>query len=515
MLASATDGFAVERLLQRDAFPHEVTVPKLLETHISWVILTGPFAYKIKKPVKFDFVDYSSLELRKKYCLQEIELNRRFAPEIYLDVVPIIKTGDAILVGSKAVEETGNELGEPIEYAVKMREFSQDAIVAARLQNPELTSEVVDQFGSYVAQFHDSIERANPTIECVQAECIAKDALENFATVRDAFQDEIRSQTLDRLERWTVDQLEILRPKFEQRLHAGHVRRCHGDMHLKNIVQREGQLSAFDGIEFNEEFQWIDVLSEIAFPVMDFIARGRPDLGWRLLNAYLESTGDYVALDVLRFYLVYRALVRAKVTWLNPANRSLEAREKYQVEGSTDDWAGPWDKYLAAAHYFAFELRPKLAITHGFSGSGKSTVALQVMENEGWVRLRSDVERQRLAKQFKAKDSYSSAMTDWVYAHLGELARAAIEAGLPVIVDATFLNLKRRAQFESMARDLNLEFQIITCDAPFNELCRRLRERGPDPSEATVDVLKRQMETHDPLTTDELQYVRDGLGHPA
>ena len=219
---------------------------------------------------------------------------------------------------------------------------------------------------------------------------------------------------------------------------------------------------------------------------------------------------DYGALDVVRFYLVYRAMVRAKVTWLNPSNRSFEARKKYQVEGSEDPFAGPWDKYLTAASYFAFDLKSKLAITHGFSGSGKSTFALQVMQEEGWVRLRSDVERQRLAKKFKTNEKYSTEMTDWVYAHLLELARMAIDADMPIIVDATFLKSKRRAQFEWLARELNLEFRILTCDAPFDELCRRLRERGPDPSDATVDVLKHQMETHDPLTTEELRHVRNG-----
>jgi predicted kinase len=280
---------------------------------------------------------------------------------------------------------------------------------------------------------------------------------------------------------------------------------------LKNIILIDGRLQAFDGIEFNEEFQWIDVLSEIAFPVMDFVARGRRDLGWRLLNAYLESSGEYEALDVLRFYLVYRAMVRAKVTWLNPSNHSRTTRDhEAQTHPGDPLLAGPWDKYLDAASYFAFELAPQLSLMYGFSGSGKSTRAIEVLEQQGGVRIRSDVERNRLSVKFKARDKYSEEMNDWVFEHLLGLAKAALQAGIPVIVDATFLKLKRRTPFQSLADDLKVDFEILACDAPYEELCRRLQNRSHDPSEATIEVLNNQMKTHDPLTTDELQYAWKG-----
>lgn len=510
MLANATNGqFAIEKLLRPEAFPHEVTELRLLETHISWIVLTGPYVYKIKKPIKFEFVDYSKLELRKRFCQLEIELNRRFAPEIYLSVVPIYQSDNQLHVGGIAEANTSDQAGEPIAYAVKMREFPQDAILAARLEHSELTSETIDLFGKYVAEFHESIESANPTIECVQVECIGKDAIENFSPFRDGALDEIRSSKLDKLEKWTVDQFEKLNSVFQKRLMAGLVRRCHGDMHLKNIIQVKGRVTAFDGIEFNEQLQWIDVLSEIAFPVMDFVARGRADFGWRLLNSYLEVTGDYGDLEVLRFYLVYRAMVRAKVTWLNPANHTAEFREKYSVGPNViDELAGPWDKYLKTAMYFAFDLRPTISITHGFSGSGKSTAAMNTIEQSGGIRIRSDVERRRIANNFKTKDKYSSEMSNWVYIHLLELSRAAVQAGFPVVIDATFLKMARRTWFAKLANEQSIDFRIINCDAPFEELCQRLRKRGQGPSDATIDVLKMQMESYDPLATEELQFVR-------
>ncbi len=498
----------IERLLTAAAFPHAVDNLQLLETHISWVILAGEFAYKIKKPVKFEFVDYSTLPLRRKFCELEVELNRRFAPNLYLGVVPVLASEGQLKIGA-ADWQQGSSTIEPLDYAVKMRQFPQTAIVATRLQHPALTAESVEEFGKYIARFHDAIECAIPTMKCVQPDCIAKDALDNFESLKAAFNNDYRCGLLQKLERWSVEQLRLLTTKFEQRLNSGFVRRCHGDLHLKNIVQLDGQLHAFDGIEFNEELQWIDVLSELAFPVMDFTARGRGDLGWRLLNSYLEATGDYDALDVLRFYLVYRALVRAKVTWLNPQNRAPAVREE-DGDGdlNLDQLAGPWDKYLGAAKHFAFDLQPQLSITHGFSGSGKSTLAINAIEQHGGIRLRSDVERHRLAGKFKVTDKYTPEMNEWVYAQVLNLAERIAEAGFPVVADATFLLFKHRQPFQELAEKMKLNFRIIACEASFDELCRRLRERGPDPSEATTGVLEQQMETHDPLTTEELQFVQ-------
>ena len=510
MLASTgLDVFSIQGLLQPDVFPHEVTELKLIETHISWIILTGPYAYKIKKPVQFDFVDYATLESRRINCLKEVELNRRFAPDRYLGVVPILTANGSLSIANQTLEEMGGEMSEALEFAVKMLEFPQESIVAARLENPELSGRSVDEFGARVAKFHGSIESTDPNLECVQVGCIEKDALENFKTLGKAFENDPRLNLIERLQQWTSDQFEKLASTLEQRLSDGRVKRCHGDLHLKNMIQVDGRIEPFDGIEFNEEFQWIDVLSEIAFPTMDFVARGRPDLGWRLLNAYLESSGDYHALSVLRFYLVYRAMVRAKVSWLNPRNRTDVVRQKYAPsDENRRPLAGPWDKYLAAASYFAFELKPKLAITHGFSGSGKSSFSIQLIEQEGWVRIRSDVERERLSRQFGNDEKYSEEMSDRVFAQLLELAGSVLQAGLPVILDATFLKLDRRTPFKALAEAQNVGFEILACDAPFEELCRRIQNRDRGPSEATIDVLKEQMETHDPLTTEELQYMR-------
>lgn len=512
--------FAIEGLLRNSAYPHVVTNLELLETHISWVILTGPFDYKIKKPVVFDFVDYQTLDRRKAFCEREVELNQRFAKDLYVGVVPIFysngefKIGNELFRSDAEVEKNDSPIrgrnctGNAVEYAVKMRQFPQQEIAATRLLDEKLTSAAVEQLGCRIAEFHDTIECAPPTSPRGKAERILADATGNFTMLSEPFRYDQRHELLGKLEQWTLDQFEKLRPDFSRRITDGKVRRCHGDLHLKNIVQWDGRLMPFDGIEFNEDFQWIDVLSEIAFPVMDFVARGRTDLAWRMLNAYLEPTGDYAGLPVLRFYLVYRAMVRAKVTWLNPKNKTGPPRSQNAGSSTSDDQLpGQWDKYLVAANYFAFEVKPTLSITHGFSGSGKSTIAMQVIDQEGGVRIRTDVERRRLAYKFKIQDKYSPGMNDRVYACLLELAGKTINSGIPVVIDGTFLKRNRRESFERLAAELNVPYSIIDCDATFDELCRRIRNRVCDPSEATIEVLKMQMESHDLLTPKEQEFV--------
>lgn len=508
--------FCIQNLLVPEVYPHPVGQIELLETHISCIVLTGEFAYKIKKPVDLGFVDYTTLERRKRFCELEVKLNRRFAPDIYLGVVPIFKTATGFRIGDSCLENMPKRMvgSSVFEYAVKMKQFPQDAIVASRLADPSLSNDSVEAFGRYVARFHDSIEIVDADLPFVQPAQITHDASDNFEFLLDSLAGDRRFRQLEKIEYWTNEQATRLEPKFGERLRSGKVRRCHGDLHLKNIIQVDGRLLAFDGIEFNEAFQCVDVLNEIAFPVVDFWARDRADLAWRLLNSYLEQTGEYADLDVLRFYLVYRAMVRAKVAWLNPGNHTEARRTEYATSDNPDDpFAGPWDKYLRAAAYFAFEMQPSLSITHGFSGSGKSTVAMNMIAVEGGIRIRSDVERSRLMSSSIGEAKYSKAMSQRVYGHLLGLAKSSVQSGFPIIVDATFLQQKRRMPFQQLAEQLDVEYRIIDCQAPFNELCRRLRLRENDPSEADVNVLQAQMKNHDPIGDNELPFVKSYESH--
>ncbi len=502
--------FSIDTLLSQATWPHKIAKLELLETHISWVVLTGEFAYKIKKPINFGFVNYETLDKRKHFCDLEIELNRRFAPDLYLGVVPIFQQGHCIQVGEIA-EGEGEEIpaNPPLEYAVKMRQFRQKDILTCHLREADLSPKMVDNFAEDIADFHKQAECALPTMNCVQPPCIAREALDNFVILEEFFADDIRLASIQKLKVWTVEQIESLMPVFEARLRQGKIKRGHGDLHLKNIICLPDRLQAFDGIEFNEQLQFVDILSEIAFPVMDLMARGRGDLSWRLLNAYWESCGDYTGAQVLRFYLVYRALVRAKVTTLTPANSSEDERLKHaKGDPIHDKKTGTWDKYLETATFFAFDLSPKITITHGFSGSGKSTLAMQRIEKEGGIRIRSDVERHRMAAEFHVPNEYTPAMTDWVYAYLNQQTRNLVLAGLSVYIDATFLKHGQRLPFQELAQDLNVEYEILDCDAEYSELCERIRQRTNDPSDATLEVLNNQMKSHEPLTVAELRHTQ-------
>jgi predicted kinase len=299
-----------------------------------------------------------------------------------------------------------------------------------------------------------------------------------------------------------------LRATFAARKADGFVRECHGDLHLGNMFLRDDRVEVFDCIEFNDRFRWIDVQSEIAFAVMDLADRGRADYSRRFLNAYLERTGDYDGLSVLPFYLIYRAAVRAKVACLRLAQADVADRERQELGCELGE-------YLQLADRYAKSRQPSIVITHGFSGSGKSTVAQAILEALGAVRIRSDVERKRLFGQYSSTRNggglehgiYAADATEQTYARLAELAAKIVAAGFPAIVDATFLMRRDREAFRDLSCRLNVPFAILDLYADEATLRRRVSERiraGTDASDADLRVLDSQFARHEPLGDDEL-----------
>ena len=266
--------------LDQSCFDHKTTERKLIETHISCVILTGKYAYKIKKPVDLGFVNYTRLEQRKRFCELELKLNRRFAPELYLEVVPVIEKDNRLLIGSGFNEQLESN-GKIVDYAVKMQQFPQHSIVASCLSS--ISPAIVEVLGHSLARFHDGIESAIPTADFAQPVNVISATMENFDVLADAFEGGWRSGVLEQLRSWSQAECDRLLPNLHNRLESGHVKQCHGDLHLKNLILKDSRLIPFDGIEFNEQFQFVDVLSEIAFPVMDFFCS-------RQENSRLEVT---------------------------------------------------------------------------------------------------------------------------------------------------------------------------------------------------------------------------------
>jgi hypothetical protein len=470
----------------------------LLETHISWVLLTGDYAYKIKKPVNLGFLDFSTLGMRGHYCEEELRLNRRFAPDLYLEVVTIRGTLAAPHIGGG---------GPLLDYAVKMREFPQDALASRLLGRGEFGAGEVDALAALIADFHAAAAPAGAAERFGAPEVVSAAALQNFEQIMPRLRLARDKESVHLLREWTEHEFQARHDEFAARKDAGRVRECHGDLHLGNIVVREGRPVPFDCIEFNDELRWIDVASEVAFVVMDLHDRGRPDLGWRFLNRYFEASGDYEGLTVLRFYLVYRALVRAKVHLIRSQQPGLLAHDKSRLRTA-------FHGYLRLASRFSASAGVALLITHGVSGSGKTTATQSLIELLGAVRVRSDVERKRLhgIKPLERTRSgpdagiYTAAATAATYERLRAVAECAIKAGYPAVVDAAFLKRAEREQFQRLARRCGVPFVVLDFDAPEKVLRERVARRataGSDASEAHLAILERQIEFREPLVPEE------------
>ena len=479
-------------------FDHPVIEFKVLETHISWILLTGDYAYKIKKPVDLGFLDFSSLEKRHHYCLEELRLNSRLAPEIYLEVVYITGTKQAPAI---------NKNGPIIDYAVKMRQFPQENLFINLLNDGKLTAGHIDQLATVIANFHGSIPTASKSKSFGMPEAVLEPVTENFLQIRQQTGTTFKHK-LEELQNWSIQEHRRRYAVFDRRKREGFIRECHGDLHLGNIVVYKDKITPFDGIEFNENLYWIDVISELAFLVMDLDDHQRPDLAFRALNAYLQQTGDYPGLKVLRYYLVYRAMVRAKVN-------SIRLQQHTDQKPSTNQ--NEFLNYLQLAKNYTHHTTPRLIICYGVSGSGKTTVSQLLLEAIRGIRIRSDVERKRLhglkpeqrsTSTFKC-GLYTAHASQQTYQRLQELALLIIDAGFTTIVDATFLKHEQRNSFQSLARQSGIPFLIIHCTADNDILRQRIVRReklGRDASEAGLKVLEHQLQNQEPLVQEELQY---------
>ncbi len=487
--------FDIQNMLSPDVYDHPVGDIELIETHISWVVLTGDYAYKIKKPVNFGFLDFSTLDKRQKYCEQELYLNRRLAPDIYLDVVSIS--------GSAQNPVISNEK-DAFEYAVKMTQFPQSAQLDNMLQARKLGSDHINAIAQMVAAFHQITAVANDDTDYGEPDKLFKPVQENFELIGESLKTSAYEAKLEELKKWSESEFARLKSIFTQRKRHGFIRECHGDMHLRNLVWLDGKALAFDCIEFNDNLRWIDVISEIAFLMMDLQDRGEDQLANGFLNAYLEITGDYEGLSVLPFYLCYRAMVRAKV----------DALRLQQISGNPKmaDLA-EFDSYMELAMRYTKITAPKLIIMRGLSASGKSTVSQQILENTGAIRIRSDVERKRLfdisldekAKAPNAVDEgiYSSDSSEQTYEKLLELASTVLDAGNTVLVDAAFLKHQQREPFKKLAKSRGVTFIILEVTAPFDILRQRILDRKKDVSDADISVLEHQVSQWKPLADSE------------
>ena len=526
---SASQAALVAALEDPRCYPHPAPMVERRETHVSHVLLAGDYAYKIKKPLNLGFLDFSTLARRRHFCEEELRLNRRLAPNLYQAVVPIRmgptgpRIGNVVEQGPGPGEGQGGGQGQPsssgvpatvddrdavgepvVEYAVRMARFPQEALLDGRLARGQLGPGEIDAVADQVAAFHGRIARAVAGPYGTPAQVWAPMA-QNFEQLREWLPGPAMAERLTALADWSQARAVSLAGFLEERLAGGWVRECHGDLHLGNIAWLEDGAVLFDGLEFNPGLRWIDVISEIAFLVMDLTERGRPDYARRCLNRYLEGTGDYAGLALLAYYQAYRALVRAKVA-------ALRATQEAPAEGGRE--LAEAERYLAHAEALAAPGTPRLILLHGLSGSGKSWLGQGLVERLGAIRIRSDVERKRLhglAPRAASASTvggglYGNQASVATYERLADLARVVLAAGYPVVVDAASLRRWQRERFQRLGQVLGAPFILLDCQAPEGLLRERLARRqaaGDDASEADGAVLTHQLSTREPLAPEE------------
>ena len=497
----------IQALQNPAVYPHETADIRVIETHISTVILTGPHAYKIKKPVNFGFLDFTSLEARRHFCHEEVRLNQRLTRGLYLDVIAI--------TGSPEAPRLGGD-GEVLEYAIRMRQFPQEQLLDRMLQRGELGTREIDALTRQIARFHLEAPVVAQGHPLAQPGAIMAPVRQNFEQIRPLLSEKRDLQQLDALESWAEDSFQRLLPLLEQRCQNGSIRECHGDIHLGNATVLDGEVVLFDCIEFNEPFRLIDIACDAFFLAMDLEDRGQHALAHRFTNNWLEQTGDYGCLPLINFYKAYRAMVRAKVNLFRLGQESDPAVQAEVLQ--------QYRSYTRLAESYCAIPARFLAITHGVSACGKSTVAMQLVEGLGALRLRSDVERKRLFGQQQVAGNplhagiYSAELTIQTYQRLHQQALAALQAGFSVVIDATYLKHEQRQQAASVAGNCGVPLLILDCQAPDAAISQWLAERqaaGVDPSDATAEVVAAQQASREPLTAEEQQYSQAVLTNEA
>lgn len=461
---------------------------RIVQTHLSRVLLLPDRVLKFKRPVQLPFANFTALHDRAHFCAEELRLNQRLAPELYQGVHPV--------GGSVAQPVLGAE--PALDWALSMRRFAADQELTQLVASGAVRLEQVQDFGTQLASFHQEAPRAAPDAPWGRAEQVEGAIAQVLQTLSSAAPD-TWAQPVAALQAWWQRTAPRMRPLWAQRHAEGRICEGHGDLHLGNVVCWQGRITAFDCIEFEPAFRWLDPMADIGFFTMDLKLRGRADLAWGFLDAYLSTSGDYAGLAVLQVYEVYRALVRAMAAAL---------------AGTTDSTPD----YAQGALALAQPRVPRLLITHGRSGSGKSTVALQLLQAAGAVRVRSDVERKRLAGLPALADSaalglqlYTPEHTARTWQHLLQTTRGMLQAAYaPVVVDAAFLQASQRQAFADLAVQCRVPYTILHCHAPEAVLQARLAQRqaqGRDPSEANAQVLALQVAQ--PLSARELAHTLD------
>ncbi|MGC9338067.1 MAG: AAA family ATPase [Candidatus Cloacimonadia bacterium] len=480
----------------------EITETSIIETHISWVVLTGSFAYKIKKPVNFGFLDFSTLAKRKFYCQEELHLNKQLAPNMYVDVVPIHKTAEGL--------RAGNYPGEIIEYAVKMVQFDQNRLMSNLLKENFIRNEDIKNIVKILTSFYRGLEPNEEIDKFGSIEIIKKNTDENFAQTENVIDITISKETYESIKNKTNDFLNKQAELFQKRIKDGHIKDCHGDLHSGNIViDRNGYITIFDWIEFNKRFRYSDIAADIGFLAMDLDYQNFPALSAYLVHEFLKRYKDDTFLQVINFYKCYRAYVRGKVIgfMLSP---DLDNDSKNEIIKEANKYFGLADYY---AELFSCALKydktPILFVMHGLAGTGKSTIAHKLSSDYNAIEIGTDVVRKKIAgmdKYQRKYDNYGTGLysverTDDTYKEVMREAEDVLKNNRNCILNGTFLQQRHREWAYNLAKKYSAKMIIIHCTCDEEAIKKRFSERavGKSVSDGRWEIYVQQKKDYVPL----------------
>lgn len=472
----------ISQLQKALTFSEDIDTVNVIQTHISYVVLTGKYAYKIKKPLDLGFLNFSSLEKRKYYCEQELKLNKRLCPEIYEKVVTLTEKEDGIEIDGS---------GKVIDYAVKMKEFPQSHIMSFLLDDDKISFEKIEGLVENLVDFYKSEQSTDEIKKFGEIKTIKQNTDENFEQTKAMLGEVISEKNYRYIKKITNQYLKEYESVFKKRITNNYIKDCHGDLHSGNIVFLNDKICIFDCIEFNKRFRYNDIASDIAFLAMDLDIKGHAFLSSFLIESYVQKSNDASVFDVLNFYKCYRAYVRAKVTGFRLSDKSVEPSERKQIKETTSS-------YFELAFYYARLMKYKLEqknqsvlfITSGLTGTGKSTVAKKIKIDYDAEVVSTDVVRKRLAGIHKYEphhDDYNAGMYSPeknrdTYNEVFKLGKKLLNDGKNVVIDATFKTSELREKANRIAQQYNAKLIILNTVCPEEVVQNHLEARAKSKS---------------------------------
>jgi len=481
-----------QAMLNPSIYPDKTAGVEIMQTQMSFIFLTGKYVYKLKKPVNLGYLDYTTLEKRRLFCEKEVELNRRLCPQAYLGMVPVTREKTGLALGGK---------GEIVDYTIKMLYLPQDRMLNVLLDRNRVQPEMLEQVAQKLADFH-SRAATNPAIRSFGEPAAVKvNTDENFSQTLPYIGKIVSTGQFERLKTYTETFYQRHTGLFDRRAAEGRIRDCHGDLHTQHICFADG-IYIYDCIEFNDRFRYCDVASEVSFLAMDLDHYGRADLSRAFIQAYIAASGDPQIQDLLKFYKIYRAHVRGKVGCFKSDDPYIsEVERKQTVDGARG--------YFELADSYA-RLRPRLFITVGLVGSGKSTFAQVLAKRLGLTVLSSDIIRKKLARiaptehRFEEMESgiYSAEFSQKTYQKMFGDAEAILKEGDSVILDATFLKAAQRRRAALLAQSANADFFVVECWLDEDNTRQRLTQRLKNTavSDGRWEIYEPQKRKFEPVT---------------